>query len=296
MRSNWLYSQRIAPYVFVLPFVLSLAVFFLYPMVSTLLMSFQEVLPGQTHFVGWSNYKSMADDASFYAALWNSTRYTFWTLLVLIPVPLVLAVLLNSARMKWSSLFRSALFVPTLTSVVVAGIVFRLVFGSLDDSVMNQFRHLLGFQTINWMGHSATGMVVLVVLATWRFAGINIVYFLSALQTIPGELYESAEIDGANTWHKFKSITLPLLKPVAIYVITISIYGGYSMFTESFMLWNGNRSPNDIGLTMIGLLYRNGVEQNNLGLGSAIGVALLGTTMILNLIALQFFGLFKKEE
>ncbi|CAI6082739.1 carbohydrate ABC transporter permease [Cohnella sp. JJ-181] len=296
MRSNWLYSQRIAPYVFVLPFVLSLAVFFLYPMASTLLMSFQEVLPGQTHFVGWSNYESMADDDSFYAALWNSTRYTLWTLLVLIPLPLVLAVLLNSARMRWSSFFRSALFVPTLTSVVVAGIVFRLVFGSLDDSVMNQIRHLFGLHTINWMGGSATGMLVLVVLATWRFVGINIVYFLSALQTIPGELYESAEIDGANTWHKFKSITLPLLKPVAIYVLTISIYGGYSMFTESFMLWNGNRSPNDIGLTMIGLLYRNGVEQNNLGLGSAIGVALLGTMMILNLVALQFFGLFKKEE
>ncbi|SFB50309.1 arabinosaccharide transport system permease protein [Cohnella sp. OV330] len=296
MKSNWLYSQRIAPYVFVLPFVLSLAVFFLYPMASTLLMSFQEVLPGQTHFIGWGNYKSMAHDDSFYAALWNSTRYTLWTLVVLIPLPLVLAALLNSARMKWSSFFRSALFVPTLTSVVVAGIVFRLVFGSLDDSVMNQIRHLFGLQTINWMGSSATGMFVLVVLATWRFVGINIVYFLSALQTIPGELYESAEIDGANTWHKFKSITLPLLKPVAIYVITISIYGGYSMFTESFMLWNGNRSPNDIGLTMIGLLYRNGVEQNNLGLGSAIGVALLGTMMVLNLVALQFFGLFKKEE
>ncbi|WP_276354203.1 carbohydrate ABC transporter permease [Cohnella caldifontis] len=293
---KWIYSQRLAPYVFVLPFVLSLAVFFAYPVLSTILMSFQEVLPGQTHFIGWTNYRDLWKDDSFYTALWNSTKYTFWTLVVLIPLPLVLAVFLNAKRMKWSSFFRSALFVPTLTSVVVAGIVFRLVFGSLDESVMNTFRHAFGAGTINWLGNRVTGMLVLVILATWRYVGINIVYFLSALQSIPGELYESAEIDGANTWQKFRRITLPLLKPVSIYVITISIYGGYAMFTESFILWSGNRSPNDIGLTMIGLLYRHGIEKNSLGLGSAIGIVLLAFTMVLNVIQLRLFGLFKKED
>ncbi|MGO4273772.1 carbohydrate ABC transporter permease, partial [Paenibacillus sp. TAF58] len=222
--------------------------------------------------------------------------YTFWTLLVLIPLPLVLAVFLNVKLTKASAFFRSALFIPSLTSVVVAGTIFRLVFGSLDDSVMNAFRHMLGMPTINWLANSTTGMLVMVILATWRFTGVNIIYFLSALQSIPHELYESAEIDGANKWDQFWRITLPLLKPVAIYVITISIYGGYSMFTESFILWNGNRSPNDIGLTMIGLLYREGIERNNLGFGSAIGITLLGITMILNVIQLKFFGLFRKED
>jgi arabinosaccharide transport system permease protein len=291
-----MYSQRLAPYVFVLPFVLSLAVFFVYPVLSTIVMSFQEVLPGQTHFIGWTNYRDLWKDDSFYTALWNSSKYTFWTLVVLIPLPLVLAVFLNSKRMKWSPFFRSALFVPTLTSVVVAGIVFRLVFGSLDNSVMNSLRHVFGFETINWLGRGATGMLVLVILATWRYTGINIVYFLSALQSIPNELYESAEIDGASTWQKFRRITLPLLKPISIYVITISIYGGYAMFTESFILWSGNHSPNDIGLTMIGLLYRHGIEKNNLGLGSAIGIVLLAFTMILNVIQLRLFGLFRKED
>jgi arabinosaccharide transport system permease protein len=293
---RWMYNQRLAPYVFVLPFVLSLAVFFVYPVMSTIIMSFQEVLPGQTHFIGWTNYKDLWTDDSFYTAMWNSSKYTFWTLVVLIPMPLVLAVFLNSKRMKWSSFFRSTLFVPALTSVVVAGIVFRLVFGSLDASVMNTFRHMLGFETINWLGNGMTGMLVLIILATWRYAGINIVYFMSALQSIPNELYESADIDGANTWQKFLRITLPLLKPIAIYVITISIYGGYAMFTESFILWSGNRSPNDIGLTMIGLLYRHGIEKNSLGLGSAIGIVLLTFTMILNVIQLRLFGLFKKED
>ena len=292
---KWMYSKRLAPYVFVLPFVVSLAVFFFYPVATTFIMSFQEVLPGQTHFIGLENYRTLWDD-SFYTALWNSTRYTFWTLLILIPLPLVLAVFLNSKQMRWSAFFRSTLFVPTLTSVVVAGIVFRLVFGSLDHSVMNSIRHLFGMETINWLAGSATGMLVLVILATWRFAGINVVYFMSALQSIPHELYEAAEIDGAGSWGKFRRITLPLLKPIAIYVITISIYGGYSMFTESFILWSGNRSPNDIGLTMIGLLYRHGIEKNNLGLGSAIGVILLLLTLVLNVVQLRLFGLFKKED
>lgn len=293
---KWMYNQRLAPYVFVLPFVLSLAIFFVYPVLSTFIMSFQEVLPGQTHYIGWTNYKDLWADDSFYTALWNSSKYTFWTLVVLIPLPLALAVLLNAKRMKWSSFFRSALFVPALTSVVVAGIVFRLVFGSLEGSVMNQIRNFFGFETINWLGDGMTGMLVLIILATWRFLGINIVYFLSALQSIPHELYESADIDGANTWQKFRRITLPLLKPISIYVITISIYGGYAMFTESFILWSGNRSPNDIGLTMIGLLYRHGIEKNSLGLGSAIGIVLLTFTMILNVIQLRLFGLFKKED
>ncbi len=291
-----MYNQRLAPYVFVLPFVLSLAVFFVYPVLSTFIMSFQEVLPGQTHFIGWTNYKDLWGDDSFYTALWNSSKYTFWTIAVLIPLPLMLAVFLNAKRMRWSSFFRSTLFVPALTSVVVAGIVFRLVFGSLDASVMNGFRHLLGLETINWLAKGSTGMLVLVILATWRYAGINIIYFLSALQSIPHELYESADIDGANTWQKFRRITLPLLKPISIYVITISIYGGYAMFTESYMLWSGNHSPNDIGLTMVGLLYRSGIEKNNMGLGSAIGIVLLTFTMILNVVQLRLFGLFKKEE
>lgn len=299
MRTNpvrrLLYSRGIAPYVFVLPFVLSFLIFFAYPVFSTVVMSFQEVLPGQTRFIGWDNYRHLWND-SFFTALRNNTRYTFWTLLILIPLPLVLAVFLNSKAMRWSGFFRSALFIPSLTSVVVAGTIFRLVFGQTDVAVMNMLRHAFGFETINWLAKSSTGMLVLVVLATWRYAGVNLIYFLSGLQSIPSDLYESAEIDGANKWNKFWRITVPLLKPVTIYVVTISIYGGYAMFTESFMLWSGNHSPNDIGLTMLGYIYREGIEKNELGFGSAIGLALLAFMLAVNVVQLKFFGLFKKEE
>ena len=289
------YSQTAAPWLFVLPFILSFALFFAYPVLSAVNMSFQEVLPGQVRYIGLENYRGLWNP-TFRKALMNSTEYTVFTLLVLIPLPLVLAVFLNSKLMVLRNFFRSTLFIPALTSVVVAGTVFRLAFGELEGSLMNTFVTALGFEPQKWLRHEGLAMFTLVVLATWRWMGINILYFLAGLQNIPRELYESAEIDGATAWDRFIRITLPLLKPITIYVLTISIYGGYAMFTESYMLWAGNRSPNDIGLTIVGYLYRNGIEQNNLGLGSAVGIVLLIITFTATMIQLKLTGMFRRED
>lgn len=293
--SSLLYSQKIAPYVFVLPFIISFSIFFAYPVVSAFIMSFQEIVPGTTKYVGVENYKELWNP-SFFKAIKNSTIYTALTLLLLIPIPLLLAAFLNSKVMIFKNFFRSTLFIPALTSVVVAGTIFRLAFGELDGSLMNTFITALGFDKQRWLGERWLGMMTLLILACWRWMGINMLYFMAGLQNISKEVYESAEIDGANTWKKFTNITVPLLKPITIYVFTISIYGGYAMFTESYMLWSGNRSPKDIGLTMVGYLYRSGWEQNNLGLGAAVGIVLLAITFIITFVQLNLFGLFKKEE
>lgn len=121
-------------------------------------------------------------------------------------------------------------------------------------------------------------------------------YFLSGLKSIPEELYESASIDGANGWQKFTKITMPLLKPTTIYVLTISIYAGLAMFTESFILWNGNSSPNNITLTIVGYLYRQGIEKNDLGYASTVGLVLLIIAMTINLIQLRINGTLGGEE
>jgi arabinosaccharide transport system permease protein len=293
--SNVLYSQNIAPYFFVLPFILSFCIFFAYPVFSTIIMSFQKVLPGETTFIGLENYKNLWNP-NFLKAIKNSTIYTILTILILIPFPLVLAVFLNSKIMFAKNIFRSITFIPALTSVVVAGIIFRLIFGSQEGALLNSIVTFFGGESRAWLNSSGTSMFALVVLATWRWMGVNLLYYLAGLQNIPKELYESAEIDGASTWQKFIYITLPLLKPITVYVLTISIYGGYSMFAESYMLYGSNRSPNDIGLTIVGYLYRNGMEQNNLGFGSAIGITLLLITFIITIIQLKFLGMFRKEE
>jgi arabinosaccharide transport system permease protein len=258
-------------------------------------MSFQEVLPGQVTFVGLENYKELWNP-TFLKAIKNSSVYTALTLAILIPVPLLLAVFLNSKLMFAKNLFRSITFIPALTSVVVAGIIFRLIFGQQEGALLNSILGVFGIEARAWLNSAGTSMFTLVFLATWKWMGINILYFLAGLQNIPKELYESAEVDGASTWNKFLHITLPLLKPISIYVFTISIYGGFSMFAESYMLYGSNKSPNNIGLTIVGYLYQKGIEQNNLGFGSAVGITLLVITLVITFIQLKFFGMFKKEE
>lgn len=124
-------------------------------------------------------------------------------------------------------------------------------------------------------------------------------YFVSGLKSIDTALYESCDIDGANARQKFWYVTLPLLKPTTIYVVTISVFAGLSMFLESFMLWNGNSSPKNIGLTIVGYLYKRGIEKNDMGYACAVGVILMIIALIINFIQLFATGtikLGKKKE
>ena len=289
------YSQKAAPYVFIAPFVIIFLIFFLYPIISTVIMSFQSVVPGKTQFIGVENYRKMWN-STFFTALKNSAVYTLWTCAILIPIPMLLAVMLNSKKMLAQGFFRSSLFIPALVCVVVAGITFRLIFGERDTALMNSILVHLGMEPIKWLAgpRKWTTMFALVTLCCWRWMGVNIMYYLSALQSISEELYESAEIDGASAWQRFRYISVPLVRPTTIYVLTISIYGGLAMFAESRMLFANTELGNQ-ALTIVGYLYRVGIRKMNYGLGSAIGIVLLILTLAVNLIQLTLTGFFRKE-
>ena len=293
--SHFLYSQKVAPYVFILPFILTFSIFFVYPVINTVAMSFQKVSGSGNTFVGLNNYKSLMNPI-FFKAVKNSMFYTIVTLCLMIPVPMLLATILNSKLMKCKTVFRSSMFVPALTSVVVAGTIFRLIYGELEGSFANQVMAMFGNGPIVWLRKPLTVWIALFTICMWRWTGVNMMYYLSGLQQIPEELYESASIDGASALQKFRHITLPLLKPTTVYVLTISIFAGLAMFTESYILFNGNTSPNNVGTTIVGYLYRMGWEQNNIGLASAIGCFLLVMVLIINLIQLGINGTFRKED
>ena len=180
---------------------------------------------------------------------------------------------------------------PALTSVIV-GIFFAMLSGTAT-TLVNAITGVFGIAPGSGYKRGAqpcrAGCA-----CTWRWLGVNIVYFLSGLQAIPRELYEAAAIDGANAWNCFLRITLPSLKPVIIYVITISIHGGYSMFAESFAYWQ-THTPGDIGMTIVSYLYQMGFNDFDMGFASAIGVTLLFMVMLLNLVQLTIMGFFKKE-
>jgi arabinosaccharide transport system permease protein len=199
--------------------------------------------------------------------------------------------MLNSKSMRGSGFFRALLFLPILCSVVVAGLTFRFMFNETNTALINQIViNLFGGEKVRWLSLRWPAMAVMVILATWRWTGMNVIYFLSGLNNIPVELYEASEVDGANTLQKFRYITIPLLMPTIVYVLTISIYGGLSMFVESYMLWAGRASPQYIGLTIVGFIYQQGVSQNELGFASAAGLLLLAFVLAINLFQLRLTG------
>ncbi|WP_159791786.1 carbohydrate ABC transporter permease [Puerhibacterium puerhi] len=293
---NLLYSRKAAPYVFVLPFILTFGIFWAFPLGRSFLMSTQHILPGVTENVGLDNFERLVGDRLFWLAMGNSLRYTLLTLVLLIPIPLVLAVWVNSriGSPKIKAFFKSAMFVPALTSVVVAGIVFRLMFSESETALFNQVIGAFGLEPEKWLKNDLTGLLALLLVAMWRWTGVNMMYFLAGLQSIPAEYYEAAELDGASRWQTFRYVTLPQMRPTIIYVLTISVYGGMAMFLESFMLYGGNNSPQNIGLTIVGYLYRQGIEKNDLGYASAVGVVLLLVILAINITQLAFNGMFRK--
>jgi len=293
---KFFYSEKAAPYVFVLPFILSFVFFWIYPLFSTVKMSFQSILPGQVEWVGISNYTKLLKDSVFHLAIGNSIKYTLWTLALLIPFPMLYAVLMDSSLIKAKGIWKAVLYLPALTSVVISGTLFRLMFSEYGTGQMNILLQWLGQGSISWLKGENTAIFALLTLACWRWTGVNMLYFLSGLKGIDSTLYESADIDGAGAWQKFCYITIPLLKPTTIYVLTISVYAGLAMFLESFMLWAGNNSPQNIGLTIVGYLYRRGIEKNQLGYASAVGLALLVIALVINVVQLKINGTFKKED
>ena len=290
------YSQKVAPYVFVLPFILSLIVFWAYPLVSGIVMSFQDINFGNRKFVGLAHYTKLLHDKFFAIAVGNSVEYMLLTLVLMIPIPLLLAVLLESRLTKAKGVWKVIMYIPALTSVVISGMLFRMMFSESAGSQMNQLLTWLGQTPIAWLKTKWTAWIALLLLCMWRWTGVNMLYFISGLKAIDDSIYESADIDGANAWQKFWYLTLPLIKPTTIYVVTISVYAGLSMFLESFMLWNGNSSPKNIGLTIVGYLYKRGIEKNDLGYACAVGMVLMVIALAINTVQLIATGTFKKEE
>ncbi len=297
MNRDLLYSQNVAPYVFVAPFIITFFVFFLYPFISTVMMSFQEITGAGTRWIGFKNYQDLFANKNFYTAVRNSVVYMVLTCAILIPVPMLLAYMAETGLSRAGKLFKTVAFMPVLCSVVVAGIIFRMMFSELDGAMMNQVRGLFGMKPITWLKDQNGSMFAMVLLCFWRWTGMNMLYYMAGLKSISKELYEAADIDGANSVQKFTKICLPLLKPTTIYVLTISIYAGLAMFTESYMIFGGNNSPKNYGLTIVGYLYRYGFEKvDKFGFASAVGLVLLVGALIITLVQLRITGVIGRKE
>jgi ABC-type sugar transport system permease subunit len=278
-RRGWLTA-----YCFLAPGLLLFVLFRFYPLLDGLRLSFTNARLGRSAqaFVGLANYERLLDDTRFHTSLWNTVFYTAASTLPILAIPLLLAVALNRGAMR--TVLRGAFFFPFTLSVVTVGLTWLWL---LDPVVgpFNYYLRALGAPARSWLADPATAMWVIIVTTVWWVTGYYLVIYLAGLQDIPRDLYESAALDGAGAIRAFWAITLPLLRPVLLFVFVTHMIGSFQIFGQVFVLTQGG--PGDGTRTVVQHLYETAF-QNYFHFGSASAMAWVLFAIVLVFSVLQF--------
>jgi ABC-type sugar transport system permease subunit len=227
------------PLIFISPFFILFAVFNVYPIAFSFWLSLHD-WPGlgRMDFVGLTNYVELSHDTIFWNSMLNAALLFFIYVPVMTFLAVVIAAVLNSRFLKLQGLWRALIFVPNITSMVAAGYTFRLILDK-DSGALNHALALVHVSAVPWLDDVWWARISLGLLMVWAWLGYNTVLMLGGLQTIPPELVEAAKVDGATAIQAFRRITIPLLRPMIVFSVTISIIGTFSMFTEPYILTRG---------------------------------------------------------
>ena len=289
-------QHRLAPYAFISPFYILFAVFFLAPSLIALVLSmFRWDGINDPRFILARNYGRLLSDKVFAQAATNTAIYAIASLLIVLPLALVLAVLLNAKSLRFSNVWRAMYFTPVVTSTVAITLVFQILY-SRDIGLLNTPLIYLGLEPIYWLGDRSWVKVAIIILIIWRSTGLLTIYFLAGLQSIPEELYEAASIDGASMLQKFFRITIPMLRPIILFVSIIVLLSSIQIFDEIQILTNGTGGPANASMSVVQYLYERGYTRLRLGFASAVGTVLFAAVFILSLLQLQWYGVFRKED
>ncbi len=296
-RKRALRQDKYAPYFFISPFYILFAIFFLFPTLFALVLGFFKWgALGTPQYFELRNYEHMFKDPLFLKALGNTLFYGAASLFVVLPLALLEAMALNSPRLKFKYLWRTLYFAPIVTSAVAISLVFRLLYNT-DYGFINQIILLLGGAPIPWMESQSLTKIAVMGVVTWRWTGLLAIYFLAGLQSIPPELYEAAAIDGATGIQRFYHITLPMLRPVTLFVSIIVLIGSLQIFDDPQILFGGTTpgGPGNSAVSLVQYLYNQGMQQQLFGYASAVGVLLFAIIFVLSLVQLRVFRGFSTD-
>ena len=273
------------PYLFLAPGLLLFVAFRVYPLLDGLRLSLTNARLGRAQyvFVGLANYAKLLDDTRFQQSLVNTAFYAVASTLPILAIPLALAVALDRG-VALRTFLRSAFFFPFTLSVVTVGLTWLWL---LDPIVgpLNYYLKALGVPVRSWLADPATAMWAIILTSVWWVTGYYLVIYLAGLQDIPRELYEAAALDGAGGWRRFWAITLPLLRPVFLFVFVTHVIGSFQIFGQVFILTQGG--PGDATRTVVQHLYETAF-QNFFQFGSASAMAWVLFAVILVFSLLQF--------
>jgi ABC-type sugar transport system permease subunit len=291
-------------YLFISPFYISFLVFGVFPIVFSFYLAMTRWTPYQSVWIGTDNFVNLVQDTLVHTALFNS----LWLMTVIgtvqISLALVIAMALNARRLRGRELFRGIFFLPYITSPVVLGLVWGVIFAY--TGLLNYGLGLLGIDPVDWLGY-ATGSgawikPAIALVTVWQFFGWNVLLYAAGLQAIPVEIFEAARIDGANDWDILSRITLPLLKRVSFFIVSITIIGGIQIFDAPLMLLGGVAGAGSGtlggaeagGLTLAMMVYETAFNYGQFGYAAAISILMFGVLILLTVVNRQL--LFRSLE
>lgn len=276
-------------WLFVIPSIVLIVAFVFYPMVQAFITSLQGGMGNNLSFVGIDNYKRLLTDSTFRKALFNTVLYLIIQVPIMIILALVISAMLNDKRLKARGFFRTAIFLPCVTSLVAYSIVFKSLFAT--DGFVNAFLMNINLisEPIAWMTHPVWAKVLIIIAITWRWTGYNMVFYLAGMQSIDDSIYEAADIDGASAFVKFKTITLPLLKPIILFTTINSTIGTLQLFDEVVNITGGG--PANATVTISQYIYNLLFKYSpNFGYAAAVSYVILFIIVILSFIQLKVGG------
>jgi multiple sugar transport system permease protein len=271
MRREW------TAYLFNAPGLITFAVFVVYAVYTSFVLSFHEwnILEPEKPFVGLDNYREVLRDDAFWDSVGHSVYFVLGSVPATMAIALVLALLLNT-KIRGLGLFRTAYYLPVITPLVIAAIIWKWVYNG-DFGLLNFYLVQLNIidEPVQWLGDTTWAMPAVIVMNIWKGVGFNMVVYLAGLQAIPAEYYEAADVDGAGPWQQFRRITLPLVAPTTFFLLVINTIGSMKAFDQIFVMTQGGPpGPGGATTTVVYYIYTTAFKFFRMGYASALAYTL----------------------
>ncbi|MDO7907721.1 sugar ABC transporter permease [Paenibacillus sp. JX-17] len=281
--------SSITGWLFVLLAVIMIFIFYFYPMIQAFILSLKTGTGVNMEYTGFSNYKRLLSDVTFWAAVKNTFIYLIVQVPLMIILGLFISVLLNDNKLRFKGFFRTAIFLPCVTSLVAYAVVFKYLFspdGLVNSLLMNV--HLIS-SPIQWITDPFWAKITIIIAITWRWTGYNMIFYLSSLQNIDHSVYEAARIDGASAWTQFTKITIPLLKPIILFTSITSTIGTLQLFDEVMNITKGG--PGNATLTISQYIYNLSFKYSaDFGYAATVSYSIVIMIIILSFIQFKAAG------
>lgn len=285
-------DETVASYLFLIPNLLLIGLFLLFPIGYALVISFSDWNGyGEMSFIGWKNYRNLVKDAEYVQSLWTTLRYTLIYVTLLLVLSLLLALLVNAIKGIWQNIYRTIFIIPFAISLVVASLVWTFL-TDIQNGYFNQILAWFGVEGQYFLASESQALYVILAMTIWLGLGYNLMVLLAAIKDVPKDYYEAANIDGAGKFKQFIHITLPSITGAILFVIVISTIGALQVFDQFYVMTGGSGGPNKATNVTVLYIFNTAFITGKVGYASSMAFVLF---LIISLVTILQFKLFSKN-